>query len=179
MRKYTTAKTIISALFISSGIQCVNSAPLLVNITGNVIASPCNVDTANTNLNVILGDIPATDMASAGVYGGTEQAFTVALKDCPASTTKSLATFSGTPYTGNNMLFANTGTATGLGVKIIPASAAWSDTSVNPGQGTWLQTINATTHTVSYPFKARAFTSTGNVTPGTIISTMQIDFTYQ
>lgn len=153
--------------------------PLQINITGNVIASPCTVDTANTDLTVNLGDIQASDLAAAGSYGGTAQTFTLSLKDCPATTTKVTATFSGQPYANDNTLFASTGTANGVGVKIKPDSAPWTDTTVNPNMSAWLLPVSAATHTASFVFAARVFTSVGNVSPGTIISAMQVSFTYQ
>ena len=174
-----TMLALANTLLLAGSIHASIAAPVQVNITGNVIASPCTVDTANSNLDVTLGDIPATELATAGSYGGTAQTFTIALKDCPASTTKTVATISGTPYASDTNLFANTGTAAGVGVKIKPNAAAWTDTSVNPNQSTWVQNVNATTHAVSYVFDARSYTSVGSINPGTIVSAMQVAFTYQ
>ena len=171
----------IALLILAAGYNTAIADPVSINITGNVIASPCTVDTAGSTLNVDLGNIPLTDFATAGSYGGTAKAFTVALKDCPASTTKVTAAFSGTAYSGDANLFANstgTGRATNLGVKIKPSGVAWTTTTVKPG-GTMQANVAASTHTASFAFDTRAYSATGNVTPGTISSTMQIDFTYQ
>ncbi|MBL5902944.1 fimbrial protein [Serratia fonticola] len=178
--KENNKKTLLALLVLSAGFYHTTATAVDVNITGTVVASPCTVDTANSNLSVNLGDnIAASDLATAGSYGGVEKTFTISLKDCPASTTKAVATFSGSAYSGEASMFASTGTATGVGVKIKQAAAAWTDTTVNPSQGTWTQTVSSTAHTASFPFSARPYTSVGSVPPGTIVSVMQVAFTYQ
>ncbi|MGL4430250.1 MAG: fimbrial protein [Silvania sp.] len=176
--KLNTKKIIFSVVALAICIHYVSAAPLQINVTGNVTASPCSVDIANSTLNIDLGDTPATDLATAGAFGQDKQ-FTLALKDCPASTTKATATFSGTATAGDANGFANTGTAVNVAIKIKPAAAAWSDNSVNPNQSSWQQNVNATSHTVKYDFAVRPYTVSGNVSPGTIASTMQVAFTYQ
>lgn len=176
--KLNTHQIIFSTFLLATCMNSVYATPVQINISGKVTASPCNVDLANSTLNIDLGETPANDLATSGAFG-VEKTFTIALKDCPATTTKATATFSGTATAGDANGFANTGTAANVAVKIKPAAAAWSDNTVNPNQSTWQQNVNAASHTVNYDFAARPYTVSGNVSPGTIISTMQIAFTYQ
>jgi minor fimbrial subunit len=140
-----------------------------VNITGNVIASPCVVDSYNSNITINLGDIQAASLATAGT-GSNWQSFTIILKNCPVSTTKVNAVFSGTPDTGDATRYKSTGTATNLSVELT------NDTGTNLGntKGT---TVNVVSNTATFSLKTRAY-SKGSVMPGTINASVVASFTY-
>ncbi|MBC3378343.1 type 1 fimbrial protein [Serratia fonticola] len=172
-------KLLLFFLLLSSGVYKASGDPVQVNITGKVIASPCTLDTVNSTLSVDLGDIQASALSTAGTYGGPEKFFNLILNNCPATTSKVTATFSGTPYDADNNLFANAGSATGVGIKIKTRAEPYTGTTVRPNQSTWAVPINAATRSATFAFATSAYTATGNVTPGTISSVMQVAFTYQ
>jgi minor fimbrial subunit len=177
--KHNILKKSLALLVLTSGVQQALAEPVQVNISGKVIASPCTVDTANSNLNVNLGDYKAAELEVAGMYSKQEGIFNIALKDCPASTRKVTATFSGTADKDEPKMFSNTGTASGIAVKIKKLRDNWTDESINPNGGVWVADVTSITQSVNFVFSSTLYSKTGTVTPGTVNSTMQVTFTYQ
>ena len=85
------------------------------------------------------------------------------------------ATFSGTsdPTAGINY-YKNTGTAGNVAVALIQAS-----NSSLKGNGTTITQAVQSDRTVTMSMKAKAYSSAGNATPGTIQSVVTATFTYQ
>ncbi|WP_025123590.1 MULTISPECIES: fimbrial protein [unclassified Serratia (in: enterobacteria)] len=145
-----------------------------INITGNVVASPCVVNNNNSNLNVDLGtNIQASMLATAGA-GTTPTPFNLSLTACPVGTSNVTVTFTGTAAAApQTAMYKNTGAATPLAVEL-------SITDL----GTILSNNVSVTRpvqvggTVTFPLSARAVTATGNVTPGSIVALVQANFTY-
>ncbi|WP_337261282.1 MULTISPECIES: fimbrial protein [unclassified Serratia (in: enterobacteria)] len=146
-----------------------------LNITGTVKASPCTVDsTDGQNVNVNLGtDIQATSLSTGG-QGSTLIPFTLHLKDCPTSTSSVTATFSGVQADEDATLYKNTGDATRVQIEL-------QDTAGNKkGNGsTMTANVVSATSDASFLLRARAYTVNGGVTPGSIVGTVQVAFTYQ
>ncbi len=145
-----------------------------LNITGNVVASPCIVNGGVGNINVDLGNIQATTLATAA-SSSAEVPFNLNLTSCPAGTSSVTATFSGTsdPTAGINY-YKNTGTAGNVAVALIQAS-----NGSLKGNGTTITQAVQSDRTVTMSMKAKAYSSTGNATPGTIQSVVTATFTYQ
>ncbi|HEY4437446.1 MAG TPA: fimbrial protein [Lelliottia sp.] len=143
-----------------------------INITGKVVAMPCIVIGGNTNLDVDLGDIPANLLQSPS-SSSAEKPFTLDLTNCPAGTTSVVTRFTGTsdPVAGINY-YKNNGTATNVAVALIQAS-----TSNLKGTGTTI-TQNVQSGSVTFALKAKAYSSAGNTTPGTINATVVAAMTY-
>ncbi|MDY0923348.1 fimbrial protein [Leclercia sp. CFBP8987] len=145
-----------------------------MNITGNVVASPCVVNGGGGNIDVDLGDIQATTLATAA-SSSTEKAFDIKLTSCPTGTSSVVATFSGTSDTvAGTDYYKNTGTAGNVAVALIQASNNYMK-----GNGTTItQTVQAD-RTATMSMKAKAYSSAGGATPGTIKSVVTATFTYQ
>lgn len=143
-----------------------------INITGKVVAQPCIVNGGNTNLSVELGDIPA-NVLQGPASSSTEVPFTLDLTNCPAGTRSVVAQFTGTadPVAGVNY-YRSTGTATNVAVALIQAS-----TSNLKGTGTTI-TQNVVSGGVSFALKAKAYSSAGSATSGTISATVVAAMTY-
>lgn len=164
-------KTVLSALVITSGITSVYADPVDINITGNVVASPCVVNNSVSDLNVDLGKtIQAATLEVAG-SGTTPVPFNLALTSCPAGTANVKVTFTGTADTTQTTMYKNTGTATPLAVELSSGS------TILGNNGTLTQTVQ-TDKTVTYALSARAVTAAGSVTPGSINAVVQANFTY-
>ncbi|HHA2009518.1 TPA: fimbrial protein [Enterobacter mori] len=145
-----------------------------LNITGNVVASPCVVNGGASNIDVDLGSIQAATLAAAG-SSSPEVPFDIKFTDCPTGTTSVLATFSGTSdsVAGTNY-YKNTGTAGNVAVALIQTS-----TGNFKGNGTSITQTVQTDRTVTMSLKAKAYSSAGGATPGTIKSVVTATITYQ
>ncbi|VXD06033.1 conserved exported hypothetical protein [Enterobacterales bacterium 8AC] len=178
MMKKNRHRTIL-LLMLGSTLHPVAADPVQVNITGKVIASPCSLDTANSDLAIDLGNIKVASMKVPGTYGGTERLFNLVLKNCPSNTSRVVATFSGVADEDDATLFANTGSAKGVGIKVKTRDEPYSATTVRPDQSTWVLPVESATKSANLAFASRVYTTTGNVTTGTISAVMQVTFTYQ
>lgn len=163
------------ALFVmATAYNVAMAAPLNINITGNVVASPCTVNNGNNDLNVDLGTtIQASTLVTAG-SSTPPKGFSLSLTGCPVGTNNVTVTFTGTAAAApQTSMYSNTGTATPLAVEL-------SITDF----GTILSNNVSVTRPVqaggivTFPLSARAVTSTGSVAPGTIIALVQANFTY-
>ncbi|WP_260515790.1 fimbrial protein [Serratia fonticola] len=170
--KKLTKNTAFGILALAAGINFAFAAPVSINITGNVIASPCEVNNNQTNLDVDLGqNIQASTLVTAN-SGTTPKAFNLSLKSCPVGTTNVTVTFTGTAAASpQTAMYLNTGDATPLAVELSSGSTILGNNS------SLSQAVQAD-GTVTYALSARAVTPTGNVTPGSIISVVQANFSY-
>lgn len=142
-----------------------------VNISGNVVASPCTVESTSP-LSVVLPDVDMATLATAASTSA-EKSFELKLKDCPASTTKVIATYSGTVAPIEKDSFLNTGTATQV--------VLWVKDDAN------VTIYPNTTRTVAVDSKTQkaVFTQTvrlyskGAAQPGTVSGNIIVSFTYQ
>lgn len=173
--KKQTQRTLLALIILGAGVHQVVAAPTEVNITGVVVASPCTVDTSNSDLSVNLGtNIQAKDLATAGDTS-TAESFKLVVKDCPTTTSKVIASFSGTADAAAGGRYATTsGTGMADNVAVEVAQDVSPFTLQNPGS-TMETTVVGTTAT--FALRASAY-SKGAVTPGNIASVMSVDFTY-
>ncbi|WP_105606675.1 fimbrial protein [Cronobacter sakazakii] len=176
MKTKLTIIAIVTAVF---SLTSNASDPVTINITGNVIASPCTFDTSASTLNIDLGEKDAASLATPGAEM-PYKVFSLVMKDCPAGTTKVTATFIGTndssSTVGNG--FKNTGTATNMVVQIKDNAATDWTSSFKSGDS-MTANVNTTDKTAKFDLATRAYTPTGSVIPGTINSSIVADFTYQ
>ncbi|CAI1223610.1 fimbrial protein [Serratia quinivorans] len=169
------AATLASGLLIS---HTTLADSVTVNISGNVVASPCIVD-GSAITNVILDDIDISELTTAG-SSGTNKFFDLKLKECPARTTKVTATFSGIADKNNSNYFANSGTADNVAIQIKDIPAAWASNVITPTGGkTMTVNVVATDHTAKFSLVTRIISPDGTAQPGTVNSAIQVSFTYQ
>lgn len=168
--------TVVSAMVIGTMMAStmVKAAdPVTINITGNVVASPCQVSSDSITKAVDLGqNIQASSLQTAGSTSNWVT-FDININNCPAGTTKATMTMHGTAdalSTGD--LYKNTGTATNLGVQL------QSQAGDQLGDG---KSITGTIASNAYTYKlqARAYSTNGGVMPGSISSVVTATFTYQ
>lgn len=151
--------------------------PVALNITGNVIASPCEVSSASKNMNIDLGngtDLQTSSLNAAGSSSPWVQ-FSVGLENCPAGTSSVTATFHGTSDPADpETLYSNTGTATNVAVQLeSEASEPYGD-----GKTSTIDIASAPDGKPTWKLQTRAFTKNGGVTPGTINSVITVSFVY-
>ncbi|MDL4623303.1 fimbrial protein [Citrobacter amalonaticus] len=163
----------LSVFVIAASCGMANADPVTINVTGNVVASPCTLDAAASNLSPSLGDIQATALSAAG-SSSSWVPFDLKLKDCPAGTTKATVTFSGEPDTASPAsMYANTGDATMVAVELQDTDGTLL------GNGKSATGTIETDHTYTYKLQTRAYSTEGGVFPGTISAVIQATFTYQ
>ncbi|WP_130098697.1 fimbrial protein [Siccibacter turicensis] len=171
---------VIAGLFFSSVLVPVVSiaSDASITMTATVVASPCTLDTAVSQLTVDLGDYYADQLSKPKSAVGYKT-FPLTLKDCPEGTTKVVATFTGVDEPAGDWitLFTNTGTAKNVGIMLKGDTSLWIGGAIK--NGTQLtQTVKAD-HTVTWPMESEMGTSTGNATPGTVHAVITVSFTYQ
>lgn len=167
------SKSTMALFVIAMGCGSAQADPVNINITGNVVASPCTVNNGNSNLNVDLGtSIQASDLAAVS-SGSTKKAFNLALSACPTGTSNVKVTFSGTADTTSTTMYKNTGTATNVAVEL-----SQQTTGTILGNGSTLTQAVQAGKTVTYALNARAYSAKGGVLPGNISSVVQANFTY-
>lgn len=146
--------------------------PVTLNITGNIVASPCQVSSDSITKSVDLGQsIQAAGLQTSG-SSTTWTNFTINLTACPAGTTKAIMTMHGTADSNSpNDMYQSTGTAQNVSVQL------QSQAADQLGDGKSI-TGTIASNAYSYQLRARAYTQNGAVTPGTIISTVTATFVY-
>lgn len=145
-----------------------------ININGNIIASPCNVDTDTVNKTVELGEGRVREMSVAGA-GGEWADFELLLTNCPAATVGATVTFSGTPDDDDATAFKNSADATGIALRLASRDRA----TTYQNDSTMTQTIDTATHSATFPLSARMFSPKGNPTSGQFAAAVNVSFTYQ
>ncbi|WP_421512493.1 fimbrial protein (plasmid) [Enterobacter sp. JS8-1] len=171
MKMLSVLSAVTMALMINSSAQA--GDPVTLNITGNVVASPCQVSSDSITKSVDLGqNIQASSLQTAGSATNWVN-FDINLNSCPAGTTKAIMTMHGTADLFNPAdMYRNTGTATNLAVQVqSQAGDQLGDTKTISG------TIASNAYT--YNLRARAYTQNGSVMPGSISSVVTATFEYQ
>jgi minor fimbrial subunit len=171
MKKLSVLAAATIVLLMNTSAQA--GEPVTLNITGNVIASPCQVSSDSITKSVDLGqNIQASSLQTAGAATDWVN-FDINLNSCPAGTTKAIMTMHGTADLNNPAdMYRNTGTATNLAVQVqSQAGEQLGNTKTISG------TIASNAYT--YKLRARAYTQNGGVMPGSISSVVTATFEYQ
>jgi minor fimbrial subunit len=162
------ATTLLSGLLIN---HAALADSVTVNISGNVLASPCTVESSSP-ISVVLPDIFASDLSADGKVG-TKVAFELKLKDCPANTTKVTATYGGTASTLSPNSFKNTGTATELVLLVIDdAGGIIYPNTIRTAA------IDSKKQTAVFKQTVQIYAK-GAAQPGTVSGNIIVSFTYQ
>lgn len=169
----------VAAFYIATGFShyALAGDPVTLNITGNVVASPCEVSTASENMTIDLGggkDLQTADLNAAG-SSSPWVPITVSLENCPAGTSSVTATFHGTSDAADaETLYSNTGTATNVAVQL----EGKSEEPYGNGKTSTITIAEATDGKPTWDLQTRAFSKSGKVTPGTISSVITMTFAY-
>lgn len=145
-----------------------------MTMSGNVVASPCTVDTGTVNKTVELGSIQRRDVQTAG-EGGSWTDFDLLVKDCPAGTSKITAAMTGTADAQDSTAWKNSGTSSNVALRI----ASRDHNTVYAVNSTMQVNVDTSTRSTTFPLSARMFTPEGSAVAGTFTSVMNVNFTYQ
>ncbi|HDS6850942.1 TPA: type 1 fimbrial protein [Enterobacter cancerogenus] len=170
-------KSILTLIFSTSLLNCAfASDPVTINVTGNVVASPCEISAESKTMNIDLGggkDLQTADLNAAGAASAWVP-FSIVLENCPAGTTSVTASFAGTADSADpETLYTNTGTATNVAVQL----EGEANEPYGNGKTSKID-IAGTTDKPTWKLQTRAFSKNGGVTPGTINSVITMSFAY-
>jgi len=83
-------------------------------------------------------------------------------------------TLNGTPDEVESNMYANTGTATQVQIEV------QNEAGTTLGNASQMQkNVDSASRGTTFDMLARVYSAQGNATPGTIVGTMQVTFTYQ
>lgn len=144
-----------------------------IDVTGDIVASPCIFNGGNNGLNINLGDIYASNMATPHSHSEPVP-FALRFTQCPAGTKSVSVQFSGVtdPAAGGDY-YKNSGSAGGVAVglqDLLTGNAA--------GAGTRINRPVESDRTITLGMKAWVYSSGGGVTPGTVNSTVVLTMQY-
>lgn len=167
-----TLRTLAAGLFLLSGYSQA-ADPVALWITGNVVASPCQVSQDSASKIVNIGDnIQASTLQTAGAASDWVN-FDLSIHSCPAGSSKATITMHGTPDTSDKAsLYKNMAKAGFVAVQVQMVTGE----AMGDGKSYTGTIVN---NAYTYKMRARAYTATGGVTPGDIRTSMTATFTYQ
>jgi len=143
-----------------------------VNVTGNIVASPCIFNGGNNTLDINLGSIQASNMATPGSTSDPVP-FSLPFTRCPAGTRSVTVSFTGNPdpIAGADY-YMNSGSATNVAIAMSEVA-----TGALKGTGTSITQTIAADRTVTMAMQAVVKSVTGGATPGSfsavVVMTMQ------
>ena len=165
-------KKLIGMSFLVASASLYAADPVTLNITGNIVATPCQVSSDSVTIGADLGqNIQASDMQTAGAAAGWKP-INIKLVSCPAGTSSVIMTMHGTadPVQPAD-LYLNNGAAQNVSVQL------QSTGGTVLGDGKTI-TGNISSGAYTFPLQARAYTKNGGATPGTIAATVTASFVY-
>lgn len=142
-----------------------------IALKGKVVASPCIVEQENMRVN--LGDnIDMNTLAAAGAFTDWV-GFDVRVYDCPLQNTAVSIVFNGAADASDpDSRYQNSGTATNVAVELRAADG----TPLGDGKTLTGAIVN---QEVTWNLRARVWTPTGNVRPGTVSAVVSATLTWQ
>lgn len=158
---------------------CVTALPALsadnvdIKVTGRIIAAPCVFNGGNSNMNIDLGNIQATNMFTPG-SSSDPVSFNLLFTSCPPGTLSVTTRFSGTPDPEAGMnYYQNSGTATRVAIAMSDAT-----TGVLMGNGSSITQNIAADRTAKMPMKTMVTSVAGRPTPGSIRAVVVLTMQY-
>ena len=165
-----------AALSAVSGVQGTGG---VVEFSGEIVDSSCNVSTASKKQTVDLGRWAKTFFTGTGVET-TKTPFTISVDNCPASVTTVAVLFTGvTDATDPTLLALNTGSvATGVGIKLYQAGSTPTPISLGSVCALPISAENVVSNKADLKFMADYISTTGNVTAGSANGTADFLMVY-
>lgn len=144
-----------------------------VGVTGNIVASPCIFNGGNTQLDINLGNIEATNMATPG-SSSDPVPFTLSFTQCPVGTRSVMVSFTGTPDpVAGADYYMNSGSATNVAVAMREAA-----TGTLKGTGYSITQNIAADRTATMAMQAAVKSVSGGATPGSISAVVVMTMQY-
>ncbi len=145
-----------------------------IQMTGNIYANTCVIDSASRNLTVDLGRAASGSFKDVGDTGEWKD-FSLSVSHCPATLALATAFFYGQADSTHPTKFANLGSAKGLALEL----ADRQDKILIAPQAAFNAAINPSDHTATFPLAARYYATSMPISAGTFSSVIRVTFTYQ
>lgn len=149
-----------------------------INFQGSVINATCQIATASDNQTIQLPQALSSDFTGANQagLGSTIVPFQITLTGCDTATPGTVAVgFNFTPAAGYNDVINNTGTATGIGLRIHDSQ---NKTIAMTGTDFHTTPQSLASGDVVFNLDAEYYSTAATVTPGTVLATATIEVTY-
>lgn len=149
--------------------------PVTVDVTGNIIAAPCEVSSDSITKTIVLDDgngFQSKDLQTAGSTTPWVN-FTINLSSCPAGTRTATITASGTEDADNSAYYKNAGSAKKIALELDKTGGG---VILSNGKSFSTDVIDGA---AEFKLAARTVTTKGGVTPGSIQFVVTANFTYQ
>lgn len=153
----------------------VHAADSTITVTGTVYAEPCTVASGSASISIDLGRVPTKNLQTAGSSTDWSAVKKIVLTSCPAGTKSAIAAFSGTADPNQTDTFKNTGTAQNVSVWLASDSGG-AYTTIKAGD---TRTATIANSGAEFAIKARLYSKSGGVTPGSVSSTISVTLSYQ
>lgn len=164
-------KKILMLMFLSWEVLSADS--VTVGVTGNIVASPCIFNGGNTQLDINLGNIEATNIATPG-SSSDPVPFTLSFTQCPVGTRSVMVSFTGTPDpVAGADYYMNSGSATNVAVAMREAA-----TGTLKGTGSSITQNIAADRTATMAMQAAVKSVSGGATPGSISAVVVMTMQY-
>ncbi|WP_233853172.1 fimbrial protein [Paraburkholderia sp. HD33-4] len=175
MKKALIAVAALAALSSSAFAATPTGNPGTINFIGEIVAGACGISADTLDQTVSLGQVPAGEFAKAGDRSQTPAPFNIVLTDCNIATAKNaFFTFTGTSDVDVPGLFAVTGGAGNVGIRLQTASGEYLDNGAEQKSTVVLSNGNNTVR-----FAAMYEATQATVTPGVADSVANFTVRYQ
>jgi minor fimbrial subunit len=141
-----------------------------VNITANVLASPCAVSADSLDKPVDLGSVWTSKLKQAGDTSDWVS-FDISVIDCPVTTTQATLKVTGTPDE-TNQYYKNDGTSQHVAIEVANEAGSL------PNGATFTATVD-TLHQATFAMKSRMVAQDDAATSGTVSGLLELSFTYR
>ena len=159
---------LLLALFSGKGFS---ADSVSIGVTGNIVASPCIFNGGSNSLDVNLGNIQATNMATPGSTSDPVP-FSLLFTQCPTGTQSVTVSFGSPDPVAGADYFMNSGSATHVAIAMRDAQ-----TGALKGTGSSMTQTIAADRTATMAMQASVKSIAGGATPGSIsgvvVMTMQ------
>ncbi|CAB3729741.1 putative major fimbrial subunit LpfA [Paraburkholderia sediminicola] len=177
MKKAIIGSAVLAALSSSvfaAAPQVGSGNPGVITFTGEIVAGACGIDSNSLDQTVSLGQVPAHDFAKTGDRSPAQN-FDIVLTDCDTTTSaNAYFTFTGTADTIVPGLFATTGGAGNVGIRLQTAAGEYLDNGTEQKAPVVLSNGNNTVR-----FGAMYESTAATVTPGEADSVANFTVRYQ
>lgn len=165
-------KTVMIVSLLTASSSLFAADPVTLNITGNIVASPCQISSDSVTIGVDLGQNLQASSLQTAPSSSDWVPFNIKLVSCPAGTSTATMTMHGTADPAQPAdLYKSTGTAQNVSVQLQNLTG----TQLGDGKSV---IGNIASGSYTFPLQARAYSTSGSVTPGSINATVTATFVY-
>lgn len=174
LMKNTKQASVLLLCLAAATLSSLAVADTQLNIRGTIKASPCDINVPTGGVDVDLGqDIMAATLLDAG-SSTPWVPVSIEVNNCPVTTKATTMTLNGMADSTENTMYANNGTAKEVQIQLQSSSG-----TALGNASTMVQNIDTASRGTVFNMQARAYSSKGNATPGSIEGVVQLTFIYQ